>query len=744
MRMLLLLAAFSLMSVTCFAQTPLKGRDTTAKDPQTFGMIVGISKYKYIRPLAYADKDAELFRDFLRSPAGGKVSNDNIFFLANENADNANFWTKGFQWLRAKKLQRGDKLFIYLAGHGDAIDEDQFFFLSVDCNPGGDKNNYLVGGAIQLFNLKKKIALETAKGVEVYFIMDACRSNELPGGQEGLNFLNSAITEKKAGEIIMLATGAGQESLEDASIGEGHGLFTYYLVDGLIGAADSFSKKDNKITLNELQSYVNKNVFQIAQNRFNRTQSPFFCCDEKNEKVISHVDTTYLQNWLKTKKQVNRTGNSFTGKIKLFRRQEIADTLLIETYRLFNKAILDQSAYGRNAAAGFYKVLETRFPDNPYTLDAKSTLAANFIRFAQSKVLQHISCGESPGKNKIEIREAADRLENAIHLLKDDDPEFAQTLLSRMYFLKACGEENNQAFAFRNAYACLSLDPNAAFIYNRLAILHLENKNTDSAVYYAKKAIRLAPKWPCSYTTLSLTYNILQIPDSALKYNQVLNPDGLPTLPVHQNHVAGKPRKTQFGFYAGAGISNLKISLSNWDQRNINYADSLNSINSKSGSRIDLAIFCQVNFNETFAWRPSAAISINSTELNYDRKPTAGFPERIETLLVKSTSAIFESPFIYSLKHGKITPYLTFGPSFAFILNQPADMKSKFPLNSFELFGNAGAGLEIGFNKIILSPEFRFSSAFNSIKGDANNIYTNTLSSFKRQSFMFNLYLRKK
>ena len=293
MRILLLLIALLVFSLSVASQSPLKKRDTTIKGPQTFGMIVGISKYKYIRPLAYADKDAELFRDYLRSPAGGRVKNVNIFFLLNDDADNANFWTKGFQWLRAKKLQRGDKLFIYLAGHGDAIDEDQFFFLSVDCNPGGDKNNYLVGGAIQLFNLKKKIAVETAKGVEVYFIMDACRSNELPGGQEGLNFLNSAITEKKAGEIIMLATGAGQESLEDASIGAGQGLFTYYLVDGLIGAADSFGKKDNKITLQEIQSYVNKNVLQVAQTRFNRTQSPFFCCDEKNENVVSIVDTSY-------------------------------------------------------------------------------------------------------------------------------------------------------------------------------------------------------------------------------------------------------------------------------------------------------------------------------------------------------------------------------------------------------------------------------------------------------------------
>ena len=198
---LFFLASGSLVS----GQTPLKPRDTTIKGPQTFALIMGISKYKYVRPLAYADKDAQLFKDYLKSPGGGSVKDDNIFTLLNDKAINSNFWGKGFQWLKAKKLQRGDRLFIYLAGHGDAIDEDQFFFLGYDCNPQGDKNNYLVAGTIQLYNLKKKIANETTKGVDVFFIMDACRSNELPGGQEGQNFLNTAISEKHAGEIIITA-----------------------------------------------------------------------------------------------------------------------------------------------------------------------------------------------------------------------------------------------------------------------------------------------------------------------------------------------------------------------------------------------------------------------------------------------------------------------------------------------------------------------------------------------------------
>ena len=156
-----------LLTVACnaSAQSPLKPRDTTIKGPQTFAIILGISKYKYVKPLTYADKDAELFRDYLKSPAGGNIKDENLFCLLNEQALNSNFWGKGFQWLRAKELQRGDRLFIYLAGHGDAIDEDQFFFLGYDCNPGGDKNSYLVGGTIQLYNLKKKIANETSREI---------------------------------------------------------------------------------------------------------------------------------------------------------------------------------------------------------------------------------------------------------------------------------------------------------------------------------------------------------------------------------------------------------------------------------------------------------------------------------------------------------------------------------------------------------------------------------------------------
>lgn len=530
---------------------PPKPRDTAIKGPQTFAMIMGISSYKYVRPLAYADKDAEMFRDFLKSPGGGNVPDDNIFCLLNEEALSSTFWTKGWKWLTAKKLQSGDRLFIYLAGHGDAIDEDQFFYIAYDCNPAGDKNNYLAGGVIQLYNLKLKIQRETGKGVEVYFIMDACRSNELPGGQDGQNFLNSAISEKRAGEIIMLATGAGQESLEDASIGSGHGLFTYYLVDGLTGAADSAGVVDNKITLAEIQKYIDKNVPQIAENVFRRKQDPFFCCNESSEKVVSIVDTAYLRKWQNTKALQKNLGISAVApRGRNILRGGKIDTLLIETYNRFNKEIRDNNLIGKLSAEYYYDQMEKNYPGNPYTVDAQATLAVEFINFAQTKINLYLDCRDAASIQKLraqidedektdevntsltrmekvarqEFYEVGYMLERAVNFIMPDDPEFAKSLLGRMYFFKARGYfgQGRQLVdiktAFQYIYNAYATDKNAAYILNTLSSLHLDNHSLDSAIFYAKKAIVAAPKWRYPYVTLAFSYKTLNRPDSAIKY----------------------------------------------------------------------------------------------------------------------------------------------------------------------------------------------------------------------------------
>src|ERR1700722_4544094 len=86
---------FAFFVLNCQAQT--KGglvKNTIVQKSvtgNTYAIIFGISNYPGLTPLKYADKDAELFRDFLETPAGGNTKPENIFFRTNENAKAADF-----------------------------------------------------------------------------------------------------------------------------------------------------------------------------------------------------------------------------------------------------------------------------------------------------------------------------------------------------------------------------------------------------------------------------------------------------------------------------------------------------------------------------------------------------------------------------------------------------------------------------------------------------------------------------
>ena len=718
-----IVAQFSQLS----AQTPLKFRDTSIQGQQTFAIIMGVSKYKYVRPLTYADKDAELFRDYLQSPGGGGLKNDNIFSLFNEQALASTFWTKGFQWLRAKQLQKGDRLFIYLAGHGDAIDEDQYFFLSHDCNPAGDKNNYLVGGAIQLYNLKKKIATETSKGVEVFFVMDACRTSELPGGTQGLSFLNSAVTEKKVGEVMMLATAAGQESLEDASIGNGHGLFTWYLVDGLSGLADTEGRTDNKITFAEIKSYVDKNVPSVAQQRFNRKQDPVFCCNEYSERVISNVDPAYLQKWLRDKNSGRGGGNSFIGFTETDYKRFAADTALVETYNRFNRAIKGNNLTGSTSAEEYYRQLEKKFPGNPYTLDAKSTLTDEFIQDAQKKINQYLNCGTlSTAKEKQEYAASGIRLEKAIALLQQDDTEIAGDLRGRMYLLKSSGDLSNPAEALNYAHAARRIDPDKAYILNWLSRLHLQNNRADSAVYYADRALKAAPKWPCALTTLALA-------------QQALNKKPADPKKPSKNNVP--LRKASFGFTLGGGLNQSNPTYSG--NANTGFID----VQSNTAPTGRLGIIYQVNFGNTISIRPTTTVSFENTDIDFHRRSPSGGPVTIETVSIKGTAVNIALPLIIRLSSKTISPYIALGPSFSYLFSQNSTSSELLPVKKSLVLANGGIGVDIGLLKsgLCLSPELKYSAGLSNIRDDAATTpYAAALTELKKNSFTLSLYLRKR
>jgi hypothetical protein len=55
-----------------------------------YAMVAGISNYPFVKPLNFAEEDALLFLEFLKSDAGGNVPENHIKLLLNEQATHAN------------------------------------------------------------------------------------------------------------------------------------------------------------------------------------------------------------------------------------------------------------------------------------------------------------------------------------------------------------------------------------------------------------------------------------------------------------------------------------------------------------------------------------------------------------------------------------------------------------------------------------------------------------------------------
>ncbi|MFM7725364.1 MAG: caspase domain-containing protein, partial [Flavobacteriales bacterium] len=203
-----------------------------------------------------------------------------------------NVWARGLSWIENTiKPAQGDRVIIYMAGHGDAISSDEAFFLCHNVNPAGDKNNYYVSGALDISALKKRVSKFSAAGAEVVLIMDACRSGDLPGVRTWVTNPFESVVERKAGETLMLSASANQLAIEDRRWGRGHGAFTWHLIQGLSGKADE--NADGTIDFYEIEQYTKNKVRKETQ-AMGRLQVPQFAASPSGGGVLGRTDNQFL------------------------------------------------------------------------------------------------------------------------------------------------------------------------------------------------------------------------------------------------------------------------------------------------------------------------------------------------------------------------------------------------------------------------------------------------------------------
>ncbi|HET6765329.1 MAG TPA: pre-peptidase C-terminal domain-containing protein [Longimicrobiaceae bacterium] len=242
-----------------------------------WAVVVGVSQYHDARitPLQYADADARSFYQFLRSDQAGLggFAEENVKLLVNEQANYRSIRSALFTFLKA--ATEDDVVVIYFAGHGMADPErpEQLYLLLND----SDMED-IAGSAFPMKDVSDAVRNIYARNVVV--ITDACHSAGVGGQIQGargpvavraageLNQINQAFLESvqasNGGSVIFTASGANQYSQEDARWGGGHGVFTYFLLQGLNGAADE--DDDRIVTLGEMMEYTRDNVRRETRN----------------------------------------------------------------------------------------------------------------------------------------------------------------------------------------------------------------------------------------------------------------------------------------------------------------------------------------------------------------------------------------------------------------------------------------------------------------------------------------------
>ncbi|MDA9838302.1 caspase family protein [Candidatus Pelagibacter sp.] len=230
-------------------------------------LIIGIENYLESPNAKYANLDAKYFFDYARKGFGVKKQNINL--LVDEQATFVKTNKALTKWLRSKIKSGQSDLIIFFAGHGLASsDGKELYLLPQDSDP-----DLLARTALSRTELFQEIINLNPKSVTMF--LDTCYSGV---SRDEQMLLASArpirIVADEQSEIPNNFTIFSASKLDQISSGlkeANHGIFSYYLMKGLEGNADS--NEDKKITNGELLAYMDLNVSQKAS-ELGRQQNP--------------------------------------------------------------------------------------------------------------------------------------------------------------------------------------------------------------------------------------------------------------------------------------------------------------------------------------------------------------------------------------------------------------------------------------------------------------------------------------
>lgn len=452
-------------------------------------LVIGISDYQSNElKLNYADNDAFMFKNFLAQVE--KVSDENICFLANEEATGMRI-AQELKRIYAQSVS-GDIVYIYFAGHGDVVDdfdEKIGYLLAFDSNANQEYNG--VGGVVPLAYLNDKVLPKlTEKGIKVFLILDACRSGFIykEGTQKNMGAIQSMFEQS----IKFLSCGPNELSYESSELK--HGYFTYYLIKGLAGEADS--NLDSKIQYNEIDNYLYDKVNQSVSQKYHQSQIPTIKTQNSREvyKTVTLEDKSIVFGNLP--KQNSPKADRVRGVLPT----NVKDEVYEQVYQEFSDALRRKDFYGKpKSALELYNSakLNPKIPSDLLTA-MQSKLIEKLANSAQNLINDYINGNRDlPFAN--EFLKQAKHLEICLQLMDKEDYMYpritASKLLLESYAVIRSKNYPGIKKAKNKLKEALSIVPNAAYIHNAMGMIYSWEQKNDSAHYHFNEARKLISTW---------------------------------------------------------------------------------------------------------------------------------------------------------------------------------------------------------------------------------------------------------
>lgn len=506
-------------------------------DAQTMGvksktrvLVIGVSDYQdeKITDLKFAHKDAEAFKNYMQSEAGGELDASDIKILKNDEATTAQIYS-ALDWLLDESKKK-DKVIIYFSGHGDVETKtirQRGYLLAYDT----PSNNYRVG-AVRLEDLNDVLAtLAQVNEAQIILITDACHSGNLAGNSiDGTQATATALTTQFANEIKIMSCQPNEFSLEGVQWGEGRGVFSYHLIEGMTGLADK--NKDGLVNLREIERYLED---KVAEETAPHSQMPMTVGDKNariaiiNEKVLDSL-------------MAEKSGQKPNMDITVSKSTNIeylvqGDTNIVEKYIDFTEALNsnyflpsdnDGSRMAGKSASELYEILSAESALQPVHNIMKRDFAAALQDVAQQSIIAYLNADNEVMLERwknfgAKYKSNPEYLSKAADLLGEDHYMYEQILAKQYYFeglidrLNAEKNADKSLFvtAFEKVSIALEYDDQAAYVYNELGLIKQGQRDFKAAQLYFDTAMMIAPTWVLPANNLCRVYKILHQYDKA-------------------------------------------------------------------------------------------------------------------------------------------------------------------------------------------------------------------------------------